>query len=105
MLIISSTISTISYLDSYASGQKATLGFVGIILVVGLSGWAHFRIEWMQLRKGATVMSENDIKFYNIDPKEHDAEFKARKRKIFVFEFVMLLCLAVALLSGLPTLL
>lgn len=49
-------------------------------------------------------MSDEDIHFYEYDPKGKDAEFKARKRKILTFEVVIIILLATTLLSGIPVL-
>lgn len=98
------TILTVSYFINFKTGKTITLILAILILSLGLLGWAHFRIEWMQLLKGKHVMSNEDIHFYEYDPKGKDAEFKARKRKILTFEVVIIILLVTTLLSGIPVL-
>lgn len=100
----SSIISLAIWLGDHSTAQGITLGIAGSILVVGLIGWIHFRIEWMQLLKGKHVMTDDDIKFYGYDPINKDNEYKARKKKIFVFEMIMTFTLITSLLVGIPAL-
>lgn len=104
VLVISTIISSLNYFSSKDVAQGATLGIAASILILGLFGWFHFRIEYRQLFKGKSILSSEDIEFYGYDPLNEENEMKARKKKIFTFEAIMLISLVSALLNGIPAL-